>query len=183
MGFPDLHLCSFAPGGASGKEPPCQCRIRSLDWEDPLEEGTATHSSIFAWKIPMDRGAWRALTVRREWRDLAQHTRGRLNCRLMWLFWLLGVPCHSTCMLGSACVLLPTGLERVTGRKAGGLQTEGIGCKCQTFLISLLRGRRKETSVAIFLHLHTNLKGFSENSVLPWRLLAAPEFNFSQTLS
>ena len=34
--------------------------IRSLDWEDPLEEGMATHSSIFAWKISMDRGAWRA---------------------------------------------------------------------------------------------------------------------------
>jgi len=40
--------------------------IRSLDWEDPLEEDTATHSSILAWKIPMDRGAWRALTVRRD---------------------------------------------------------------------------------------------------------------------
>ena len=25
--------------------------IRSLDWEDPLEEDMATHSSIFAWKI------------------------------------------------------------------------------------------------------------------------------------
>ena len=28
--------------------------------EDPLEEGMATHSSILAWRIPMDRGAWRA---------------------------------------------------------------------------------------------------------------------------
>ena len=26
--------------------------------EDPLEEGTATHFSILAWKIPMDRGVW-----------------------------------------------------------------------------------------------------------------------------
>ena len=26
--------------------------VRSLDWEDPLEEGRATHSSIFAWRIP-----------------------------------------------------------------------------------------------------------------------------------
>jgi len=34
--------------------------VRSLVWEDPLEEGTATHSSILAWRIPMDRGAWRA---------------------------------------------------------------------------------------------------------------------------
>ena len=35
--------------------------------------------------------------------------------------------------------------ERVTGRKAGGLQVEEIGCKCQTFF-SLLSGRRKQTS-------------------------------------
>ena len=27
-------------------------RVQSLDWEDPLEEGMATHSGIFAWKIP-----------------------------------------------------------------------------------------------------------------------------------
>ena len=32
--------------------------VQSLGWEDPLEEGTATHSSILAWRIPMDRGAW-----------------------------------------------------------------------------------------------------------------------------
>ena len=31
---------------------------QSLVQEDPLEEGTATHSSILAWRIPMDRGAW-----------------------------------------------------------------------------------------------------------------------------
>ena len=33
--------------------------VRSLGWEDPLEEGMATHSSIPAWRIPRDRGAWR----------------------------------------------------------------------------------------------------------------------------
>ena len=45
------------PGGASGKEPTCQCRrrktwVQSLGWEDPLEEGMATHSRILAWRIP-----------------------------------------------------------------------------------------------------------------------------------
>ena len=30
--------------------------VRSLGWEDPLEEGMATYSSILAWRIPMDRG-------------------------------------------------------------------------------------------------------------------------------
>ena len=29
-----------------------ETRVRSLDWEDPLEKEMATHSSIHAWKIP-----------------------------------------------------------------------------------------------------------------------------------
>ena len=32
--------------------------VQSLAWEDSLEEGMATHFSILAWGIPMDRGAW-----------------------------------------------------------------------------------------------------------------------------
>ena len=32
--------------------------VPSLGQEEPLEEGIATHSSILAWKIPMDIGAW-----------------------------------------------------------------------------------------------------------------------------
>ena len=31
--------------------------VRSLSQEDPLEKEMATHSSILAWRIPMDRGA------------------------------------------------------------------------------------------------------------------------------
>ena len=31
--------------------------VLSLGWEDPLEKGIATHSSI-AWRIAIDRGAW-----------------------------------------------------------------------------------------------------------------------------
>ena len=55
-------------GGQSGntsvqlvqvKNPPAmqETWVRLLGWEDPLEEGTVTHSSILAWRIPMDRGA------------------------------------------------------------------------------------------------------------------------------
>ena len=32
--------------------------VRSLGLEDPLEEDMAIHSSILAWRIPMDKGAW-----------------------------------------------------------------------------------------------------------------------------
>ena len=44
------------------KSPPAiqETWIQSLVWEDPLEESMATHSSILAWSIPMDRGAWGA---------------------------------------------------------------------------------------------------------------------------
>ena len=44
------------------KNPPAKQEtwVQSLGWEDPLEEAMATHSSILAWRILMDRGAWRA---------------------------------------------------------------------------------------------------------------------------
>ena len=34
--------------------------VLSLGWEDPLEEVMTTHSSILAWRIPMEKGAWQA---------------------------------------------------------------------------------------------------------------------------
>ena len=34
--------------------------VPSLAWKDPLEEGMAIHFTILAWRIPKDRGAWRA---------------------------------------------------------------------------------------------------------------------------
>jgi len=48
------------------KNPPAMWAtwVPSLGWEDPLEEGMATHSSIPAWRIPMDRGAWWAAVHR-----------------------------------------------------------------------------------------------------------------------
>ena len=35
--------------------------VRSLGWEDSLGEGMATYSSILAWRIPMDTGAWQVI--------------------------------------------------------------------------------------------------------------------------
>ena len=47
------------------KNPPAMQKtwVQFLDWEDPLEGGMATHSSILAWRIPLNRRAWRP-TVR-----------------------------------------------------------------------------------------------------------------------
>ena len=86
------------PGGASGKESACQCRnretwVRSLGWEDPLEEGMATHSSILegmathssilAWRIPWTEepgSLWSmgSHRVRHDWSNL---TRTHMHAR------------------------------------------------------------------------------------------------------
>ena len=42
------------PGGSDGKESACNVGdwVQSLSWEDPREEGMATHCSILAWRTP-----------------------------------------------------------------------------------------------------------------------------------
>ena len=46
-----------------------ETQVRSLGWEDLLEEGMAIHSSILAWRIYMDRGTWWAIVhgVTKSW--------------------------------------------------------------------------------------------------------------------
>ena len=48
------------PGGSDSKVSATmwEAQVQSLGWEDPLEEGMATHSSILAWRILRDREAW-----------------------------------------------------------------------------------------------------------------------------
>ena len=48
--------------------------VASLGQEDPLEEGVATQSSLLAWRLPIDRGAWRATVhgVTKSWTRLKQ---------------------------------------------------------------------------------------------------------------
>ena len=79
------------PGGASGKEPAWQCRrhrrhgfdpwVRKIPWRRAL----ATHSSIFAWRIPWteEPGGIQSIgsqKVGHDWRDLA-HTHALLDIR------------------------------------------------------------------------------------------------------
>ena len=68
------------PGGATGKELACQSKSHERRWsdpyKDPLEAGTATHSSILAWKIPWteEPGGLHSIGSqrgRRDWSNLA----------------------------------------------------------------------------------------------------------------
>ena len=76
-------------------------QVRSLSWEDLLEEGMAIHSSILAWRIPMDRRAWQT-TV---------HSTAKIWIWLKWLSahvwvvyflgsnpWLLLIVVRTTCI-------------------------------------------------------------------------------------
>ena len=61
LGYPlQYSWASLVAQTAKNLPPVWETWVQSLGWEDSLEEGVATHSSVLAWRIPMDRGAWRA---------------------------------------------------------------------------------------------------------------------------
>ena len=64
-----LGILMGFPGGASGKEPACQCRryemwVGSLGWEDSPEGGYDNPLKYSCLENPMDRGAWQAIVHR-----------------------------------------------------------------------------------------------------------------------
>ena len=78
--------------------------------------------------------------------------------------------CESTFSTSSTAIS-----ERVTGRKARGLQMEEIACKCQTYL-SLLSRRRKQTSNIFFPSLYK----FKERFLLKYCVaIMTPGFTWS----
>ena len=74
-----MHICMYVNAflvAQMVKNPPAMWEtwVKFLGWEDPLEKGMATHSSILAWRTPMDRGAWRATVhgVSKSWTQLSE---------------------------------------------------------------------------------------------------------------
>ena len=65
------------------KNPPAMWKtwVQSLSWENPLEKGMATHSSILAWEIPCteEPGALQSLESRRVRHDLATEHQQQYN--------------------------------------------------------------------------------------------------------
>ena len=48
--------------------------VQSLSWEDPLEQGVVTHSSIFTWKIPWTEEPGLLRSMGRKEADATEHT-------------------------------------------------------------------------------------------------------------
>ena len=66
------------PVGAGGKKPTCRCGrdetwVQSLGREDSPEEGTATHSSILACRIPSTEQPGRLQSIRSRLKQLSTH--------------------------------------------------------------------------------------------------------------
>ena len=62
------------PGGSDGKE--SACNAGDLGWQDPLEEGMATPSSILAWRIPWTEEPGRLQSmVAQSWTRLSDEAR------------------------------------------------------------------------------------------------------------
>ena len=55
--------------------------VRSLGWEDPMEKGMATHSSVLAWEIPWteEPGGLQSMALQRVRHDLATENKQMLN--------------------------------------------------------------------------------------------------------
>ena len=60
------------------KSPPAmqETRVQSLGWEDPLQKGMATHSSLLAWRLPWteEPGGLQSMRLQRAGHDCATNT-------------------------------------------------------------------------------------------------------------
>ena len=79
-------------GGSDSKESACNAGDLGLipGWDDPLEVGMATHSSIVSGRISMDRGAWWAIVhgVSKK-SDMTKHSIAPTKEEFQfWLFWV-----------------------------------------------------------------------------------------------
>ena len=88
------------PGGSVGKESTCSFWVQSLGWEDPLEEGMATLSSIVAWRIPWTEEPGRLQCMGSQiWTQLKQLSRHAHTCSETSL---ITDPCSNSVLLNGA---------------------------------------------------------------------------------
>ena len=102
-----------------------ETQVQSLGWEESLEEGTATHSSIPAWRIPWTEGAWQATVhrVTQSWTQLKRLGTHIINKDLL-------------CSSGMLNVMRQPGWEGSWGRMDTCMcMTESLRCSPETTTI------------------------------------------------
>ena len=111
------------------KNPPTMLEtwVRSLGWEDTLEEGMATHSSLLAWRLPKDTRAWRTTVhgvakSRTRLSNKAQH-----SLLWMWASQVVLVVKNLSAIEGD---IRDTGLTPGLGRSPGGSYGHPLQYSC-----------------------------------------------------
>ena len=98
-------LILASPDGSVVKNPPAmpEMRVQSLCWEDPLEDGMATHSSILAWRIPWteEHGRLQSIGLQRVRHDWSNLARTHIFLYFHFSLWYI-TPCPV-----SGCLFLP----------------------------------------------------------------------------
>ena len=125
--YPACLMCDLIngrgfPGGSTIKNPPVMWELQEIrvqSWEDPLEKGMATHSSILAWRIPWteEPGGLQYIRMQRvghDWSDLVcthrwwvGFERGKTACRRVYLYTYVG----AFRIMFTGVRLAPTGLS------------------------------------------------------------------------
>ena len=150
--------------------------VRSLGWEDLLEEGITTHSSIPAWGIPMDRGAWQTTVygVAKSWTWLSDWAQYFLSPVLQDHFTvqehiLLHFPCSE-----KVFAVFPLAVETKS-------TFWSVAFKAFTFFLHLPWVQATQDFWFCFWSCHTFLYLYMENemaahsSILTWRILWTEE--------
>ena len=67
------------------KNPPAmqETWVQSLDWDDPLEKGMATHSSVLCWRIP-EPGGLQSIGLQESDRTERPTTAQHSDCQMLW---------------------------------------------------------------------------------------------------
>ena len=91
--------------------------VQSLAWEDPLEKSMATHSSILAWRIPMERWAWWATVhgVAKSWTWLSNCARKHYTKSLICIS---SFNPYQTALWGENTIIIPVSQMRKRRHRA-----------------------------------------------------------------
>ena len=145
--------------------------VQSLGWEDPLEEGIASHSSILAWRIPWteEPGGLQSMELQKVVEDwVTKHTRGDL---------ILGSP---NCEIMKLCVLLYlTELQQEYGENPSSVVTLSFmfttACVCAYMCVCA-----HMQSVQLWDPMDCSLPGSSVHEIFKARILEWVAISFSR---